>query len=101
MADQLARFSVPGRDPANPISNGATALVSDPRTGIPGGFVTTSVSDDGLTITNRTLPLHALYDGTIVRRAEQADDGSWRVTTRGFGNNVVPGMNLLNREQGP
>lgn len=76
-------------------------LVADPRTGVPGGWVWTMVSDDGLTITNRTWPVHAFYDGVVVRWAQQADDGSWYVTTRGFGNNVVPGMNLLNQEQGP
>jgi hypothetical protein len=101
IADQLARFSVPGRDPSNPVQSLETSLVEDPRTGLPGGWVTTTIDDDGLSITNRTTPVHALYDGIVVRTARQTEDGSWYVTTRGFGNNVVPGMNILNQEQGP
>ncbi|MGC2776790.1 MAG: hypothetical protein WA418_14275, partial [Bradyrhizobium sp.] len=101
MADQLARYSVPGQDPATPALEGDRSLVYDPRSGVPGGFVETTIADGGLTITNRTSPLHAFYDGVVVRSAKQADDGSWYVTTRGFGNNVIPGMSLFNQEEGP
>jgi hypothetical protein len=100
MADQLARFSVPGRDPANPVSHGDISLVYDPKTGLPGGWVRTRIDDDGLTITNRTTPAHAFYDGVVIRSARQIDGGAWYVTTHGLGNNVMPGMNILNQEQG-
>ena len=101
MADQLARYSVPGQDPAAPVENERIYPVYDPETGLYVGRVRTTVSEDGLTITNRTLTVHIFYDGIIVRRAEQADDGSWTVTTVGEGNNVIPGMNILNQEAGP
>ena len=32
---------------------------------------------------------------------QQNADGSWTITTRGFGNNVIPGMNEINEELGP
>jgi hypothetical protein len=101
MADQLARFSVPGRDPANPAEDFDISLVEDPTTSMPVGWVKTRISDDGLTIINQTTRVHALYDGIVIRSARQGEDGSWYVTTRGFGNNMVPGMNRLNQEQGP
>ncbi len=101
MADQLSRFAVPGQDPARPAKDRDTNLAVDPNTDLPGGFVETYVSEDGLTVTNRTLPLHLFFDGAIERRATQNRDGSWTITTRGFGNNVVPGMNVINEELGP
>jgi hypothetical protein len=101
IADNLARFSVPGRDPSNPVKDSDISLVLDPRTGVPGGWIITKIEDDGLTVINRTTILHALYDGKVVRTATQDENGAWHVTTRGFGNNVLPGMNLLNREEGP
>jgi len=101
IADQLARFSVPGRDPVNPVSDGETSFVRDPRSGLPAGYVTTTIENDGLTVRNRTLPGHIFHDGIITRQARQADDGSWSVTTHGFGNNVIPGMATLNQQQGP
>jgi hypothetical protein len=101
MADQLARFSVPGRDPSNPVQHLDTSLVEDLRTGFPAGWVWTAVGHNGLTITNYTAPVHLFYDGIVARGATQTDDGAWYVTTRGFGNNVVPGMNIINGEEGP
>lgn len=101
MADQLARYSVPGLDASQPAMNGGVYLVEDPRSGLPGGYVRTAVSADGLTIVNRTLPIHVFYDGQIERVATQSPDGSWRVTTRGVGNNVVPGAATINERQGP
>jgi hypothetical protein len=101
MADQLARYSVPGRDPARPVEDGKDYPVYDPETGLYAGRVETTVSADGLTITNRTRPGHIFHDGIIVRRAQQAEDGSWTVTTVGEGNNVIRGMNIVNQEAGP
>ncbi len=101
MADQLARYSVPGQDPAKPVENGHTYAVHDPNTGLYVGKVRTLVSADGLTITNKTQEGHIFHDGKITRRAIQAADGSWRVTTEGIGNNVIPGMNVVNQTFGP
>ena len=100
MADLMSRFGVPGRDPSKPIEDGQMYAVFDPRTGLFAGWIRTTVTDDGLTITNTTNALHILYDGKIVRQAVQAEDGSWYVTTRGTGNNWIPGMNLMNAWQG-
>ena len=107
MADSMSRHSVPGRDPANPVIDGDRTFVRDPRATLlgeplaPGGYVVTTILDNGLTIVNQTEPLHALYDGVVVRRAEQGSDGSWSVTTYGYGNNKIPGFNMLNEWQGP
>jgi hypothetical protein len=59
------------------------------------------ISEDGLTITNRTLPLHVFYEGMVTRAARQSDDGSWTVTTEGIGNNVLPGASEENQKRGP
>jgi hypothetical protein len=101
MADQLSRYGVPGQDPARPVQDGEIYPVYDPRNGVFAGFVKTTVSEDGLSITNRTQAEHVLYDGQITRQALQAADGSWYVYTRGTGNNGIPGFNVLNEWQGP
>ena len=97
----MSRFGVPGRDPSKPIEDGQMYAVFDPRTGLFAGWIRTYISDDGLTIRNETNPLHILYNGQIVRQATLAEDGSWYVTTRGTGNNFIPGMNAMNEWQGP
>jgi hypothetical protein len=101
IADQLARYSVPGQAPSSPVEDGQEYAVYDPETGMFGGFVRTTVSEDGMTITNSTLPLHIFYDGVVIRSARQSDDGSWSVTTEGLGNNVVPGASEENQKRGP
>lgn len=101
IADQLARYSVPGHDPSKPVESGKSYAVYDPQTGLPGGLVTTTISEDGLTITNTTLPLHVFYDGVVTRAARQSGDGSWTVTTEGRGNNVLPGASEVNQIRGP
>ncbi len=100
MADYMSRFGVPGQDPSKPVQDMHKYWVYDPRTEMPAGKVLTQISKDGLTITNTTLPGHVLYDGEIVRSATEKD-GAWYVTTHGFGNNVIPGMNRINEWQGP
>lgn len=75
--------------------------------GLPGGYqwqvfagrVLTLVSDDGMSITNITMRLHVLHDGQITRTLS-TEDGAWYVTTRGIGNNVVPGGASMNQWQG-
>jgi hypothetical protein len=101
IADQLARYAVPGQNPAAPVVNGAIYSVYDPFLGLPAGDVLTRVTADKLSITNQTLPEHVFYDGKITRTAWQAADGSWPVTTRGIGNNEIPGMNKVNQWSGP
>jgi RHS repeat-associated protein len=99
--DQVSRFGVPGQDGSTLIESGQTSMVYDPRTGMPGGYVVTDVSSDGLTVTNTTTDLHLLAFGQVNRTAWQASDGTWYVTTHGTGNNVIPGMNVINQWQGP
>ncbi|MEQ1672896.1 MAG: hypothetical protein ABL893_18750, partial [Hyphomicrobium sp.] len=101
MRDQLPRYAVPGQNHAEPVEDRGVYTVYDPRNGLPAGYVTVSISPDGLTIINKTRPLHVLYNGQIQRSAQQMPDGSWVMTTRGIGNNVFPGFNKLNEWQGP
>lgn len=101
IADHLSRFAVPGQNPAVPSRNGTTNPVYDPVTGMYAGDVDTKISEDGLTVQNKTRDNHILHNGQITRSATQNPDGSWSVTTRGIGNNVTPGMNIANQYGGP
>jgi hypothetical protein len=101
VADQLARFSIPGRDPSVPVEDRTTNKVYLPETRRHVGDVETEITDGGLTITNLTVPGHLFFDGTVIRSAHQGADGSWYVTTHGFGNNVTTGMNIPNQLFGP
>jgi hypothetical protein len=101
MTDQFARFSLPGRDPSMPIEDGGTYPVYIPGTDRHVGDVRTKITNDGLTIENRTKEGHIFFDGVVVRTLTQSDDGAWYVTTHGFGNNVRPGANVVNQLVGP
>jgi hypothetical protein len=101
MADQFARFSLPGRDPSMPIKDEGIYPVHIPDTNVHVGDVRTRITDDGMTIENRTEEGHIFFDGVVVRKLTQTDDGAWYVTTRGFGNNVQPGTNVVNQLVGP
>lgn len=101
MVDQLSRFAVPGQNPAIPVLNNSINPVYDPILGEYMGRVVTTISEDGLTVTNTTLPGHIFYDGKIVRSVTWNDDGSWSVTTHGYGNNEIPGANHMNQTFGP
>ena len=80
-------------------SNGQVSVARDPRLGwrqfqrLVSGIrgqqdrVRTEISNDGLTISNRTLPGHNLHDGRIVRTAYQDGQGNWHIRTHGYGNN--------------
>jgi hypothetical protein len=89
-----------------PVENYGVYQVRDPRPvlsllGSP-GQVMVFISPDGLTIVNRPIPgEHAFNGGQVVRTAWMAEDGTWYVTTRGFGNNYQPGMDTLNNLIGP
>ena len=102
IADHLSRVAYPGQDLSVPVIDQQLNFVEDPRSGIPGGYVVTRISPDGLTIINTTRPLHVFYPGLITRTATQSADGSWSVTTRGVGYNIwAPGLALINQEQCP
>jgi hypothetical protein len=83
------------------VENEQISPVYDPHTGLLAGYVRTTISPDGLTIVNKTRPLHLLYNGKIERAARREKDGSWSMTTHGIGNNLIPGMNKINEELGP
>jgi len=100
MAEYLSRFAYPGQDPAYLTRSPSENLVEDPCDHIPGGLVKTEISKDGFTVTNTTRWLHPFYSGTVVRTARFVN-GGWYVTTRGFGNNVLPGMAEVNEKYGP
>ena len=60
------------------------------------------VSPDGLTIVNRAIPgRHVFAGGQVVRTARMNEDGSWTITTRGFGNNYRVGADWANQLFGP
>ena len=101
IADQLARFQVPGQSPSMPVSDGDVRPVYIPDLNIFVGRVIVDVSSDGLTIANTTLPGHLFANGQITRTAFQGSDGSWYVNTRGTGFNIVPLMGLANQVVGP
>jgi hypothetical protein len=79
IANQLARFSIPGHDPAEPVTNVSTNAVYVAGTHV--GDLRTTISEDGLTITNRTLPGHLLFDGERAsgrgRRLVRDDARAW------------------------
>ncbi len=101
IADQMSRFAVPGQSPDQPVESGRKYRIYDPFTGLFAGRVTTTVSPDGLTTQNRTLPGHVLHDGQITRSAIRNPDGSWSVFTTGTGNNIVPLGAEANELAGP
>lgn len=101
IADQLSRFAVPGQRADIPTISDSDNWVFLPGTSIPAGQVHTDISDDGLVVQNATLPDHILYDGVAIRSAYQNADGSWSVTTHGFGNNFFPFMDMANQYFGP
>ena len=54
------------------------------------GAIQITISPDGLTLTNQTLPTHVFHNGMVVRNYSQREDGAWVVTTVGTGTNVWP-----------
>jgi len=98
--EKATRHAYPGQDPDTVVQDGGRYLVRDEITGAPGGYVITNISSDGFTIVNTTTPLHVFHDGQVVRVVFQRN-GAWFVSTHGFGNNVIPGMNTVNQLFGP
>jgi HK97 family phage portal protein len=101
IADYASRYAYPGQDPSRPVEDRGRYVVYFPGTRIPAGLIETRVSSDGLTVTNVTRPLHVLYSGQVERTFRRTPDGTWQVVTHGNGNNIIPGMNALNRLFGP
>ncbi len=101
MRDQMLRFAVPGRSPDQAVASGGRYPIYDPVTGLFVGDIRTTVSEDGLTTVNRTVPGHLLADGAVVRTAIHNPDGSWSVKTIGLGNNVDPELAPVNEFLGP
>lgn len=97
----MSRFAVPGQSPDQPVRDLGRYRVYDPFTGLYAGRVTTTVSPDGLTTSNQTLPGHILHDGQITRSAIRNPDGLWSVFTTGSGNNTVPLGAEANEFAGP
>ena len=101
MRDQMLRYAVPGQSPDQPVVSGQRYPVYNPITGMFVGNVRTTVSADGLTTVNRTLPGHLLADGAVVLTAIHNPDGSWSIKTIGIGNNVYPELAPVNEALGP
>ena len=63
------------------------------RWGVPGGFVTTTYTNDGLVGTNVTTPFH-VFRGTVHRTIVNTSDGAYMSTHGyggyGLGNAVIP-----------
>lgn len=80
-SDLVSRFGVPSVFSGSPIGNGEYLVTNG--SGVPGGFVQTTFSVNGLTATNVTTPVHA-FVATIVRSAGNYG-GFWTIFTHGFG----------------
>ena len=101
MKDYMSRFDYPGQDPSRPVTAGNRYWVTDPTTGLTVGPIIVDVSANGLTLTNTTLSEHWLYEGQVTRTATLNPDGSWSVTTYGWGANASAGLAYLNQVRGP
>lgn len=60
-----------------------------------------SVSDDGMTSVNRTLPGHIFHDGIAIQKVYQGDNGAWYVATYSIGNNFQWHTAGVNNTFGP
>ena len=80
--DLLSRFAVPSAFSGSPVGDGLYLVTNS--FGIPGGFVRTDFSDDGLSVANRTTAVH-VFVGTIERNFEVSDGVTYSLT-HGYGN---------------
>ena len=53
-----------------------------------------------MTTANIAQSTHIFYKGEVHRKAKQAANGDWIVSTRGFGNNIFFEMDMVNQETG-
>jgi RHS repeat-associated protein len=87
ISDLISRFTVPNVYlQGQPLSAGIHMVAA---WGIPGGFVTTTFSADGLTGFNKTTPFH-IFTGTVVRSVDNTGTGADMVTY-GYGG-YPPGL---------
>jgi RHS repeat-associated protein len=88
MAAEMRRFAYPGQNPKNPIANRGAYLV------VPGGWITTLVSNDGLTTINIATSIH-VFSGSVTRQANRIGN-AWVITSHGSGTNPIPVLDQLN-----
>ncbi len=87
--------------------DGGTYLVTDPTSGLlsglPGGYVVTTIAPDGLSGRNTTTAAHSLFWGTVDRSVFRTSTGAIGVRTHGTGSNLYfsPVMALANALHGP
>jgi RHS repeat-associated protein len=104
MIEYMSRFAYPNQDPSQPAQPYRIYTVGIPIVGLDLdqiGSIRFTTSNGGLTTRNTTLSTHILYDGVVIRTADQNERGDWVITTQGYGNNVVPGMDVANDVGGP
>jgi hypothetical protein len=65
-------------------------LVTHPNLGVPGGYVTTTLSDDGLSGENTVVPGSHVLDGTVTRTLVELPTGELAIITVGVGTSDVP-----------
>jgi RHS repeat-associated protein len=88
------RFAYPGQDPSEPVVDEQAYSVSfciNDRCFPMGPFgkIVVNISNGGFKTTNTTDPSHILYNGQVVRRLYQEEDGAWHVSSYGYGNNTA------------
>ena len=96
--DLLLHYSTPG-SPGRLSVDGDVATVY--AFGLPGGEITVTVTNDGLTVVNTTNWDHVFCCGTVTRTMSQGIDGKYSVTTVGEGLNFTPTFRDLNQALGP
>ncbi len=113
--EALGSAAYPGQNPYSQVQSGQFYIVTDPRNGLPGGIVRSTVSNRGFTVTNVTTPLH-VFAGRVDRTISANAAGTY-ITTHGVGTSpgivlpppvppllaYIPGpvLDAINQSQGP
>ena len=100
VAESIALKGVPGKVSNVPVTNGEISMVHA-LGDIEVGHVVTTISNNGLTLQNRTLPDHWFHDGTVTIDAYQDANGDWYGQVTGTGTHTKPGMGMANQTTGP
>lgn len=114
MQEYATMFQFPGQNPMFPVQNGQTRYVFPANILAfllmnPGvntyGAIKVYITNNGLTLTNHSLPTHIFHNGQVVRDYSQNADGSWAVTSTGTGTNahgsMGPVIDQINDAIGP
>ncbi len=119
MADYKSRFQYPGQWPGSPVEDEHSYDVWPAKFwGIPNpilwalgmgdsGAIEVDITDDPLTIANRTRSSHIFHEGYVESTVYQLEGGNWYVTTYGVGTNdgysILPGslIDNANEQVGP